>query len=189
MARIERIPTISNPDLLDKVIAEVQKGLAEKLPWLDHSFGKAQRLVKMIANKRFYTPNVYAGDNEYLEVSPDANIGNFSFFDIEDPQTIEWIPKQRGAIKSTYGLVFWFDLRKVRPGENYRNVESIKQEILKELNGGFWMKYGRIQVARIYERAESIYRGYTLDEVDNQFLMHPFAGLRFEGDLLINENC
>jgi hypothetical protein len=48
---------------------------------------------------------------------------------------------------------------------------------------------GRIILNRIYERAENIYRGYTLSEIDNQFLMHPFAGFRFDGILEFDELC
>jgi hypothetical protein len=44
-------------------------------------------------------------------------------------------------------------------------------------------------VSRIYERAENVFRGYTMDEVDNQFLMSPFAGWRFDGLLTIKNDC
>lgn len=189
MGQIERIPIITNPVLIDRVIADLQTGLADNISWLDHAFGKAQRLVKMIQGKRVYTPNVYAGRNEYFPVAPDSKIGNFSFFQIDDPQTVNWIPKQRGAITVGFALIFWFDMRKVNPGVDNRNTEAIKAEILKVINGGFLMKNGRIKITRIYENAENIYRGYSLDEVDNQYLMHPYGGFRFEGELHINENC
>lgn len=188
MAIIEKIPIIQNPQLLDKVIGDIQTGLASNIGWLDHSFGKAQKLIKDINGKKYYTPNVYAGGNEYLEVSPDAKIGNFSFFQIDDPQYMEWQPKIRGALRTYYSLIFWFDLRTI-PGAENRNTEFVKAEVLKVLNGGFWLKSGRINVSRIYEQAENIYKGYSLDEVDNQFLMHPFAGFRLYGELFINENC
>lgn len=68
--RIERVPiNNNNPRLLDKVITELQRGLADRLPWLNHSFGKAERLVKMIDGRKVYTPNIYVGKNEY-ELSP-----------------------------------------------------------------------------------------------------------------------
>ena len=189
MAIIERIPIIENPVLLDLVIGEIQKGLAWNISWLDYAFGKAERLVKMQGNKRVYSPNVYAGGNQYLPVCPDSNIGNFCFFTIEDPQTVNWMPKIRGEMSVNYGLIFWFDFRRLFPGQKFRSLEPIKAEILKVLNGGFWLRSGRITVTQIEERAENIYKGYSLDEVENQFLMHPFGGLRFDGKLIINESC
>ena len=48
---------------------------------------------------------------------------------------------------------------------------------------------GRIEINRIYELAENIYRGFSLDEVDNQFLMAPYGGFRFEGIMEVTETC
>ena len=190
------VPIISNPVLVDRVLWNIQNGLMDNVDWLDVAFGRAQRIVKMINGKRYYTPNVYVGsddyrgENDYLDVSPDANIGNFSFFWIDDPQDVEWIPKAQSGIKYPFSLIVWFDLRKVYPGQlDNRNTEALKNEILTVLNGGFWLKEGTITVNKIHELAENVYRGFTLDEVDNQFLMHPFGGLRFDGKLTINESC
>lgn len=189
-------PVIQNPVMLDKVIGEIQTGLVENLTWLDAAFGRAQRLTKMINGKRFVMPNVYCGgwnghgSNDYIEVSPDSKIGNFSFFEIEDPQTIDIGPWAR-QIKAPFGLIFWFDLTRVYNVADNRNTEQLKAEILHVLNGraGWHLSEGRVVINRIYERAENIYRGYTLSEIDNQFLMHPFAGFRFDGILEFNEMC
>lgn len=85
MANNVKAPVIDNPELLDRIIGNIQNGLVDNLPWLDFAFGRAERLVKMNANqKRYYTPNVYSGKNEYMEVCPDAGIGNFCFFWVDD---------------------------------------------------------------------------------------------------------
>ena len=51
---MERVPIPKNPELFDRVISDIQKGLADNLPWLDHSFGRAERLVKSINGKKYY---------------------------------------------------------------------------------------------------------------------------------------
>lgn len=179
-----------NPTLLDEAVGYIQLGLVKNLGWLDMAFGRAERLVKMIENKKYFTPNIYLGnENEYIPVSPDSKHGNFCFFYTEDPQDLDWIPNIRGDIKSPVSIIFWFDMKRVFNNSSIRNKELLKEEILKVLNGGFWMQNGRLKINRIFEQAENIYRGFTLDEVDNQFLMHPFAGFRFEGEIIINENC
>lgn len=195
MAQIN-IPIIKNPVMLDAIIGEIQTGLAENISWLDAAFGRAQRLSKMVNGKRVITPNVYCGgwnghgQNDYIEVSPDSKIGNFSFFEIEDPQTIDAGPWAR-QIKAPFGLIVWFDLTRVYDAADNRNTEKLKAEILRVLNGraGWHLKNGRILINKIYERAENIYRGYTLSEIDNQFLMHPYAGFRFDGLLEYDELC
>ena len=189
-------PIIKDPVMLDRVIVEIQNGLVENLPWLDVAFGRSQRLSKMMNGKKIITPNVYCGgwnghgENDYIETSPDAKIGNFSFFEIEDPQTIDAGPWAR-QIKAPFGLIVWFDLTRVYDEPDNRNTEYIKAQILRVLSGraGWHLTKGRIVLNRIFERAENIYRGYTLSEIDNQFLMHPFAGFRFDGLLEFDELC
>ena len=101
-------PIIPNPVLIDRVLGNIQTGLMDNVDWLDVAFGRAQRIAKVIQGKRYYTPNVYAGgtewrgDNDYIDVSPDANIGNFSFFWIDDPQTVGWVPKEQSEIKAPF---------------------------------------------------------------------------------------
>lgn len=189
-------PIIPNAVMLDKVIGEIQQGLANNLTWLDAAFGRCQRLSKMMDGKRIITPNVYCGgwhghgENDYIEVSPDSKIGNFAFFEIEDPQTIDAGPWAR-QIKAPFALIVWFDLSHVYKSYTNRNTEKIKADILHILNGraGWHLTNGRIVINKIYERAENIYRGYTLSEIDNQYLMHPYAGFRFEGLLEFDELC
>jgi hypothetical protein len=41
----------------------------------------------------------------------------------------------------------------------------------------------------VYQTAENVFDGYTLDEVDNQYLMAPFAGFRLTGEMIIDEEC
>lgn len=189
-------PIINNPVMLDRVIGQIQQGLVENISWLEVAFGRAQRLTKNVEGRSIITPNVYCGgwnghgENDYIEVSPDAKIGNFAFFEVEDPQTIEvstWIRQ----ITTPFALIVWFDLTRVYGVPDSRNTEYLKAQILKVLNGrgGWHLGDGRIVLNQIYERAENIYRGYTLSEIDNQFLMHPFAGFRFEGTLQFDELC
>lgn len=185
----KRAPVVNNPQLIDQVIGDIQLGLANNLSWLTTAFGRAERLVKLQNGKKYYTPNVYAGGNEYTLITPDSTLGNFSFFWIDDPQIVEWVPKQQGEIRVRYSLIFWVDMRNIYHSDSNRNKESLKAEILRVLNGKFTIRNGRITVNKIYELAENIYKGFTLDEIDNQFLMHPYCGFRFEGEMTIEEPC
>lgn len=185
-----KVPIIDNPELLDSIIANIQKGLAENIGWLDYVFGRAERLVKFDTNNRkIYTPNVYVGGNEYMEISPSSDIGNFCFFWVDDPQNVSWEAKINVGIKTNFSLIFWFNFNRIYNSADQRNKEELKKQILDVLNGGFWLKKGRITVNRIYELSENIFRGFSLDETDNQFLMHPFGGFRFEGMLEVSESC
>lgn len=195
---MNKAPIIEHPVALDAVIGNIQNALADNLPWLDAAFGRAQKLVKMTpANKRITTPNVYCGgwkghgNNDYIEVSPDSQIGNFSFFWIDDPENFDWEPLAQIRQRAPFSLIFWFDCRTVFGDRTTRNTEYLKAQIIELLNGrtGMTLPNGRIVINRCYEQATNIYRGFSLDEIDNQFLMHPYAGFRFEGELTIDMPC
>lgn len=188
MRNIERIPMKAHPRLFDIVIGEMQQGLAAQLPWLSHAFGKAERLVKIIQGRRYYTPNVYTGGNDYELIAPDSNFGNYCFFTLDEPQGVAWSAGDMSTVRAPFSVIFWVDMRTI-PDAEERNTEAVKRQILRALNGGIFVRSGRFSIARIYERAENIFKGFTLDEVDNQFLMHPFCGWRFEGEIVITDSC
>lgn len=191
-------PILPAPVLVDAKIAELQQILVANLPWLDAAFGRAQRLSKKMNGKTIITPNVYCGgwrghgENDYIEVSPDSKIGNFSFFEVNDPETVEWQYRQQMEIVTPFSLIFWFDTRRIFGVGDNRNISHLKNEILTLLNGRTGLRFhtnGHLTITQIYERAENIYRGYSLSEIDNQFLMHPFGGLRFDGTIKMLQPC
>ena len=185
---IERILKVKEPALFDKVVTSIQDTLGESLPWLDHVFGVAERLIKETNGVRRYTPNIYIGNNEYLCMLPDETLGNFSFFVLDDPAEVAWARGERNRLTVPYSLVVWLDMRTVGDGKT-RNRERVKDDILKVMNGGLRLRNGHAVVTAVYERAENVYDGFNIDEVDNQFMMAPYAAFRFEGTMMVDEDC
>ncbi len=187
----EYLPTHTAPYLFDKLIRELQQTLMERLPWLDASHGRAERLVKTIDGKRYYTPNIYLGGNEYESLLPDDRKGCYSFFVMNEPQEVKSLVQTEVRIKAPFSLIIWFDMRKVEKVMNLsddRNTEYVKEQVLAVLNTAF-SKKGSMTVQRIYERAENVFDGFTLDEVQNQYLMSPFAGFRLQGEMIVTNDC
>lgn len=185
---IERIyKQPQTPHLFDKVIQSLQDGLGV-LTLFDHVFGRCERLVKMVDGRRVYSPNVYLGREEYILLTPDnTDLGNYAFFVMEEPQTLSEPMGVGQRYRSPFSLIVWVDMRKV--GNNYeRDTEKVKEDIIKAIRKT-WLKHGGVEVNRIYERAENVFQGFTLDEVDNQFLMAPFSGWRFTGEMIVDEDC
>lgn len=191
-------PILPGSILVDAMIAELQTILAANLGWLDVAFGRSQRLTKKINGKQVITPNVFCGgwnghgENDYIEVSPDSKIGNFCFFEVNEPETVDWQFRQLMDISTPVSIIFWFDLTRIYDEPSNRNISAIKNDILTLLNGRSGLMLhsgGHIVINQVYERAENIYRGYTLSEIDNQFLMHPYGGLRFDGVFTIHQPC
>lgn len=187
MRKIERLVTMENPYLFDKVIKEVQTGLANRLSWLTHSFGRCERLVKEVNGRRVYTPNIYLGKNEYLMLTPDQRLGNYSFFVMEEPERLAFERGLRTVYRAPFSLVVWVDMRTIEDGDT-RNTEKVKDAIVKAVNG-IISRYGGLTLTRVYNHAERVFEGFSLDEVDNQYLMSPFCGWRFMGEIWVREDC
>lgn len=178
--------------LHDKVINEVREALAANLPWLDVTYGRCERLVKKENDgKRYYVPAIYKQCENYESLLPDDKRGCYSFFVMREPQTVSQQVQTEVRIKSPFSLIVWVDMRRVERKMNMpdnRNTEYIKEQVLSVLNTALTRK-GSITVESIYERAENVFQGFTLDEVQNQFLMSPFAGFRFDGTMIVTNDC
>ena len=191
-----------NPVLLDKILQDIQTTLMDKLSWLNYAFGRAYKIIEHRPDGgKFVYPAVYNGNGEYVSLLPNDNLGNFSWFDIYDPQVIEQNIRQftyKGAI------VFWYNLSSIYSDANVLYTEEVKNEIINVLTAkGFITTVGRLSISRVYENFENIYKGYALEkiynnyqysgediqELDKQFFMYPYAGLRIEFDLVTRELC
>ena len=183
--RIYKQPTRAY--LFDKPIQNLQDALGT-LSWLNHIFGRSERLVQIQDGRKVYTPNVYRGKNEYISLLPDNTaLGNYCFFVLDEPQTSGASMSRQNRLRAPFSLIVWVDMRKVE-NNDARNTEYVKEEILKTIRRA-WIKQGAVEISRVYQLAENVFQGYSLDEVDNQFLMQPFAGLRITGELIVDEEC
>ena len=187
----EFFPRITTPYLFDKVIRELQQALKEGLPWLENSFGRVERRVTEVNERRLYVPAIYQQDGMYGIMLPDDRLGCYSFFVMHDPQEVLNRMQTEVRIKSPFSLIVWVDMRRVEkkmrmPDE--RNTEYIKEQVLSVIETASKRK-GHISINRIYERAENVFDGFSLDEVNNQFLMSPFAGFRFYGEMIVTNDC
>lgn len=174
--------------LFDRVIQSVQDALGG-ISWFTHIFGRSERLVQMREGKKCYTPNIYIGRDEYVSLLPDNTaLGNYCFFTMQEPQRVSLPMGTQNRAKSPFSLIVWLDMRTIGRNTDDRNTEYVKELILRTIRRA-WIKQGSITIESIYERAENVFQGYTMDEIDNQFLMSPFAGFRFTGEMIIDEEC
>ena len=177
------------PVLVDKVIEWMQTRLSIDLIWLDYSFGRVQRLVKKDVNGAdvFY-PAMYLDSGEYMNCLPDQDLGNIMFFTVDDPQNVEWNPGNLKKFTVSFSIIFWYDIMK---SYGYGvNSEYAKGDIIKKLSKIHIPYQGAsFTITKIYDKAENIYKGFSLKEVKTQFLMFPYSGVRFEGELTFMENC
>lgn len=185
---IPAVPKPDSPAFIDKVIVQLQDILKANLSWLDYSFGRSQKLTTTKDSRPYIYPGVHIDNGEYVNVFPDDTLKNFSFFIIEDPQNlIVDLSQSKATVK--YALIIWVDLDVIFSGAKDRNSEAIKEQVLEVLATKTFLTIGRISVERVYEQAENIYKGYNIKEIESQFLMQPYYGFRFEGELTYEKLC
>lgn len=86
-------------------------------------------------------------------------------------------------------FIVWFNMAELGNGRGFRQRDYIKALFLDLFNGRLGIRSGRFTIKKVYELAENIWRGFSYDEIDNQFLMQPYFGYRFEGEMTAAQNC
>ena len=179
MIKIPAVPKPENPAFMDEVVVQIQDILKANISWLNYSFGRSQTLIDKDTKKVY--PAVHIGYEKYINVFPDQELGNYSFLIFQDPQTIDSKMKPYIKVSQKFSIVFWFDLGKIFVDQKDRSLETVKLQILKVLNTKMLLNKGSIKMSEIKKDAKNIYKEYSVNELESQFLMHPYAGLRFDG--------
>lgn len=194
-----------DPVLLDKILQDMQKSLMNRLKWLNCAFGRAYKLVEHRPDgNKFIYPAMYNGNGEYVSLLPNDNFGNFSWFDIYDPQKITEVVQSLPQYIFSGAIIFWYDLSSIYEDETVMHTEEVKDEIMRVLTTpGLITTTGKLVINDIYERFENIYKGYSIEkiynnytykgegiqDIDKQFFMYPYAGIRIEFTLTTRELC
>lgn len=194
-----------DPVLLDKTLQDMQKSLMNRLKWLNCAFGRAYKLVEHRPDgNKFIYPAMYNGNGEYVSLLPNDNFGNFSWFDIYDPQKITEVVQSLPQYTFSGAIIFWYDLSSIYEDETVMHTEEVKDEIMRVLTTpGLITTTGKLVINDIYERFENIYKGYSIEkiynnytykgegiqDIDKQFFMYPYAGIRIEFTLTTRELC
>lgn len=177
----------------DKYLGQIQQALADGLPWLTHAFGQAQRLVRLGGDgrTRIHYPGVhYHSNKEYLDMMPNENYGNFSFFYLLDPEeVVDYSQNNYNRLELKFTLIFWLNVNDLEASQTLEKAKSDIQSVITRNLNIQGQSRGTLKLNRIYKEAERIYREFDIREIETQFLMRPWAGLRFEGELTIFESC
>lgn len=171
-----------NAALFDIPIEALEDKLAN-LPWMDTVFGKCERLTSKDGNgKAITTPNWFVQGKDYMRVMPDDRVlKNMAFFTLDEPMRL----LDSGRYSTGFSLIVWGDMRRI---DGERNLEVVKAQILKAVklpNPAI----GKVVISEVYEKSESVWRGYTVDEMQSQFMMQPYFALRLSGTLYMDAVC
>lgn len=191
---------IANPVGLDKAI----KGMAvalEALPWLEKSFGRA--FVHVERNEKeeaIETPKVYKAKGEYENVFPNDKYRAFSFWTATSPEVFpddkdRFAAYPNAAVQRDVAVIFWVNLKKIDPTKDYVFTEELKADVKAVL-----LRSPYVLTINEYqdEDVQKVYEGFDLDKSarykkagkeSGQWLMYPYAGMRFDLTITYNGSC
>jgi hypothetical protein len=185
---------------LDAAIKRTAEKLEADLIWLTHSYGRAFLVnERQMDGSSKRVPKVYAQKGEYENVFPNDNKQAFCFFwPVTEERPVEDIAgfnQQPVGKERTVALIFWMNLKSINPAKDYIFTEEIKRDIERVL-----YKCPDVHAIEKYEDEdiEKIYSGFDLDENARyknagtkvtQWLMYPYAGLRFELKMSYRDDC
>lgn len=185
--------TLTSPQLLDHAFGQVNDHISAMLAWLDAAYGKAERLVRLEDRQEVVYPAIYADNasgKEYLSVFPDEHLGDFSFWFVGDGwQVSNYDPYREHKFQIQASLIFWYDLRNVFPVDwKQRTNQNVLRLVIQSLRT-LAIPDLRLEITRIWEETPNIYRGFTHQEIKNQFRMRPYGGFRLECLIDYREPC
>jgi len=185
------VPVLTEAVLIDRALNSISGLLESNLNWLDTAYGRCEKMVEYSekATKKRVFPGVYVGgnSNDYLDLLPDSLLGCYSFFHVKDGEEYLGEGRRQGNVKFEFGLVVWFDYRKVYPSDwKLRSVENVKKQVVDVFrkSGGCGVQ---IQIGKAWVEADNIYKGFTHEEIDRQFLIRPYGGFRIDGIGIFSE--
>lgn len=172
--------------MINTVLDDMAITLKKLLPWLDNAYGKAYTLV---SSDNYLYPAAHVVGNEYISLLPNDVLGNYLFFELEDPSTIVSLSQIRSTTKFRANLVVWFNLENIYGIiEDKILSDDVKEDIIQALAPRFYSN-AFISISEIYENAENIFKRYSLKQVDTQFLMLPYYGFKFVLDIIERKVC
>ncbi|MBL7738716.1 MAG: hypothetical protein JNK14_05815 [Chitinophagaceae bacterium] len=185
------ILSISAPTGLDNAIESIRASLAT-ISWLTKSFGRAWEFKEMRDDKTLTIPKVFQGTNtfktgEYLNVLPNDYLQAQSFICCTGPEKWDTFNRFDGSMKSReIAIIFWVNLKLIDDTKNYIFTEELKADVETILS----QHSSVMSIDEYYDEiAEDIFKGWSVDDVKNQYLMYPYAGMRFNLIISYPEVC
>lgn len=174
--------------LIDDVVSEINSTLAANLSWLTTAYGKVQRLQRTQDGKTIKYPAVFVGGNteDHRSLLPDGSLGNYCYFEVEKQAEYDNIDRHLRP-KFKCKIVFWFDYRTIYADWALRSIEEVKAQVLAVLVAAPHSR--SVQVFEIAEDADTIYQGYTHNEIGRQFLMRPYGGFAITCEVYSPLDC
>lgn len=168
---------ISNPVGEVKRVQDLQKSFKANIDWIEKSFGIAYR--EQIQDGE-YLPEIYIGNNEYIEVLPDDKLTGMCFFDVLDEIAVG---ENNNTFSANVNIVFFVNLKKAFPTLNHRADAEARQNainVIKQHQRGW-------TINNIVKGVDNVYARYDWKEPEALIDKQPYHVFALE--CTVNYDC
>lgn len=177
---------IDTPSGLDHAIESLREDLSTII-WMEKSFGRAWEFTEYPEDQKSRRiPKIYLEEGEYHNVLPNDFLKSQSFIAARgEERWTEYTNASRNPKERDLSVIIWVNLNEIDPNEDHVFTDKLKKDVEKILKrnqyvksiNGYWD-----------ERASDVFAGYDLPE-KSEYLMHPYAGMRFNITVGYWEEC
>lgn len=178
--------TITPIQLFDVAAEDIRARMAG-LSWINNAYGRAETIYRGTGRGRERILAVYSGSNEYTELYPRTELGNFSYLVLDSRVQVDSLSKIgtfKGAVDAS--LVVFFDFRDVGTADNL-TAQNVANDVLTRLNSG--LDYAKIRVIDYTDDIEDVFAPMSLTNREPALLMRPFGALRFRLNITWLTRC
>jgi hypothetical protein len=168
---------IENPVGIDRAIQSMQIWIANRLTWIEQSYGRAY-----INDKK--QPECYIGNNEYFEVFGNDKSNAFSFFATDSE--IEYISsgntKKIRQNKTNVSIVFFVDLQDVFTEFSHRADENAAKSA-ESIIDDYFSQFANWKFKKVIRTPQKVYNRYDWSFTDSSIDNQPYTVFAFEMEL------
>lgn len=180
------IKSFTDPKGVDLVIQTIRDEV-NVISWIDKSFGRAFTHTEKRDSKVIKVPKCFDG-NDYINVLPNDNFKSMSFISVDGAE--KWNSKELTGFNfktRSLSIICWFNQKKITDHPGEFAISNLKYDLETSIIRNQYVK----EITGIYdEKVEDIFRGYAMSDVDTQYLMWPYGGVRIDFTVCFKEqNC
>jgi hypothetical protein len=160
---------ITAPVGMAKRTQPMQEGLMSVLgvSWVEKAFAKAYKEENVETGR--FTPEIYIGNREYIQVFPDDTIQGFTFFDVDEIEDVSGVDSST-MYNADVNIICYVNLEQAYPLLGHRADDEAKAEMVSYIQdfSEYW------EVKRVITGIRNVYSQYNWDFKEANINKQPY---------------
>lgn len=192
----EIVPYVNSvPKRIDVPITELQNSISEII-WMEKSFGRAVVSRKIQNEQEYIYPSCFVAEGyDHANLLLNDNWDAYSFMLATGVEEIvDYIEETRNTFEREVDLIVWLNLERIQDRRDIY-IEELKDEVINKIKTTRFRSVEPeltvldCEVIRIEDRAEEIFREFSLKLAESKYLFYPYGGFRITMNITFIEGC